>query len=85
MISKLTQNDTKFVSPIYYIIKIDIVINQIAFSYQPIKLLGFQKRVTHYEKTKGEKPNLKQLRIISLKAWINILEKLRKKLNNKAW
>ena len=44
-----------------------------------------QKGVTFYERANEEKPNLKHLQVISSRAGVYILEKMRKKLNNRAW
>ncbi len=44
-----------------------------------------QKRVTLYERANEEKPNLKHMRNLGFQAWVHIPEKLRKKLNDRAW
>ena len=44
-----------------------------------------QKGVTPYERANGEKPNLKHLRVIGSRAWVHVPEKMRKKLNDRAW
>ncbi len=44
-----------------------------------------RKGVTPYERANEEKPNLKHLRIVGSRAWVHVPEKLRKKLNDRAW
>ncbi len=44
-----------------------------------------QKEVTIYERANEEKPNLKHLRVVGSWAWVHVPEKLRKKLNDRAW
>ncbi len=44
-----------------------------------------QKGVTPYERPNEEKPNRKHLRFVGSQAWVHVPEKLRKKLNDRAW
>ena len=43
------------------------------------------KRVTLYEGANREKSNLKHLRVIDSRAWVNVPDKLRKKLIDRGW
>ncbi len=41
--------------------------------------------MTPYERANEEKPNLKPLHVVGCRAWVHVPEKLRKKLNDRAW
>ncbi len=44
-----------------------------------------QKGFTPYKRANEKKPNLKYLLIVDSRAWVHVPEKLRKKLNDRAW
>ncbi len=41
--------------------------------------------ITPFKKLRGEKPDLRHLRIVSSRAWVHILKKKKKNLDERSW